>query len=421
MDPVMMRGFMTLTRIDEALSLFFSKVDIARRPGERIPIAQALDRVLAEDVIAAVDVPDFDRAAVDGYAVKAEDTYGASSANPLVLDVVGTVEIGTPSKAILGRQQAMWIATGAAIPDGADAVVMVEYSEKISEERVEIHSSLTPWENVSRRGEDVQKGEKILLKGASLQPQDLGILAALGYNEVEIVEKPHIAVLSTGNELVAAGDTVEKGRVIDSNRPILTAMVESLGGEAIDLGIARDDFEEIRSRIISGLERSDIVLVSGGTSVGKGDLAPEIIGGIGKPGIIVHGLSMRPGRPTALAAADGKPIVLLPGFPVAAMISFDAVVKPIILRMLGASVDQFWGRVVRARMLRRVPSSIGNRTFARVIVTRVGGGFVAEPLRTSGSGVISSMIRANGLIVIPENKEGFEEGEEVEVTLLRPI
>lgn len=421
MDTVKMRGFMKLTRVDDALKEFFSKAEIKKQHAESIMTFDALGRVLAEDIIAKTDVPSFDRSAVDGYALRAEETYGASPTNPMILDVIGSVEIGFPSKTTLKKQQVMKIATGAAIPKGADSVVMIEYTETIGDNKVEVYSSLTPWENVSRKGEDVKRGEDILSKGTLLQPQDLGILVALGNSKVMVVKKPRVAVLSTGNELVELGERMDHGRIVDSNRPILMAMVKEFGGEPLDFGIARDSIEEIGNKIIKAIEDSDMVLVSGGTSVGAGDLVPEVINSLGKPGVIVHGISIRPGRPTGLAAVESTPIILLPGFPVAAMISFIAFVQPILLMILEAFPDQFAKRTVRAKMLRRIPSSIGNRTFARVIIKRVGGGYVAEPLRTSGSGVISSMIRANGLVIIPEEKEGLEEGEEVEVAILRHL
>ncbi|MDQ1278928.1 MAG: molybdopterin molybdotransferase [Thermoproteota archaeon] len=421
MDTVKMKGFKKLTRVDDALNEFLVKGAMRNQLSETVRTFDALGRILAENVIAGTDVPAFDRSAVDGYVVKAEETYGASPTNPIIFDVVGTVEIGFPSKIVLGKQEAMRIATGAAIPAGADSVVMVEYSEKIGEKKVEIYSSLPPWENVSRKGEDVKNGEELLLRGTLLQPQDIGILTALGESIVTVTEKVKVAVLSTGNELLNLGDKMENGKIVDSNRPILMAMVKELGGEPIDFGIAQDNFEEIRLKIANSIQESDMVLVSGGTSVGAGDLVPDVINSLGKPGIIVHGVSIRPGRPTGLASIGGKPVILLPGFPVAAIVSFMAFVQPIIMKIMGAFPDQFAKKTVKARMLRRVPSSIGNRTFARVIVKRVGMSYVAEPLRTSGSGVISSLIRANGLIVIPEEKEGLEEGEEVEVTILRHL
>lgn len=418
MNDVKMKGFAELTRIDDALRKFFSEVDVERLPSEDVSTLDCLGRVLAEDVLAPLDVPNFNRAAVDGYAVRAEDTFGASPTSPLVFDVIASSEIGVSSKVSVNSQQAVRIATGAPLPEGADSVVMVEHAEKISEDKIEVYRSVSPGENVSARGEDVKKGEKILSEGLILQPQDLGILAALGMGRVKVVRRPVVAVFSTGNELIELGDGVEIGKVFDSNRPAIMAMVKSLGGEPLDLGIVRDDLETIKAKLVEGLT-ADMIAVSGATSVGEKDLLPEAVNSLGKPGVIVHGISMRPGRPTALAAVDGKPIILLPGFPVAAMIAFDVFVKPVILEMLGISPEQVGRQTIRARLSRRIPSSLGNMTFVRVSVKKVEGKYVAEPLRTSGSGVISSIVKANGLVIIPENKEGLEEGEEVEIVMLR--
>ncbi|UCH01619.1 MAG: molybdopterin molybdenumtransferase MoeA [Candidatus Bathyarchaeota archaeon] len=416
-----MKRFVKLTRIDRALHLFFEQVQIEPISSETVPLTTSVARILAEDVVARFDVPGFSRSAVDGYALKAQDTIGASSTNPLVLDVIGVVEIGWPAKTALSQHQSVYIDTGAVLPNGANAVIMAEYTESIGNNKIEIYRALTPGENVSFRGEDVKKGERILLRGTVLRPQDVGVLSALGYSQVKVVRRPKIAILSTGNELIDAGEKWEKGKIIDTNRPILISMVKELGGEPIDLGIAKDEFKEIQSKVVYGLNVSDMVLVSGGTSVGAKDLMPTVINSLKKPGILVHGLCMKPGKPTALAAAGNQPIVLLPGFPVAAMVSFNAVVIPIVLKLCGTNSLPFWNRVVHAKMTRRIPSSLGNKTFTRVLVKYMKGKFVAEPLRTSGSGVISSMIRANGLVAIPENKEGLEAGEEVEVILLRPL
>ncbi|MFH0748665.1 MAG: gephyrin-like molybdotransferase Glp [Candidatus Bathyarchaeota archaeon] len=421
MNNTKMQGFMKLTRVDVALKQFFQEIKVESLPVENTPTFDALGRVLAEDIVAEVNVPRFDRSAVDGYALSAKGTFGASRLNPVIFDFQGSVEIGSSSKISIGTQHTVRIATGAPIPPGVDSVVMIEDTEKIARDKVEVYKAVTPGENISRKGEDVKIGEKILSRGLLLQPQDLGILAALERSRVNVVRQPRVATLSTGNELVELGKSPEEAQIIDSNRPIIMAMVKELGGTPVDLGIVKDDLEEIRSVIAGGVKTCDLVLVSGGTSVGAGDLVPEAILGLEKSRIIVHGISIRPGRPSALAAVGKKPVVLLPGFPVAAMVSFTALVQPILTIMLGTTPTQFQKKTVQAKMLRRVPSSIGNKTFARVIVTKVGKGYVAEPFRTSGSGVISSMIRANGLVVISEDKEGLEEGEEVEITLLRPV
>lgn len=420
LSDVRMKGFSSLTRIDDALAKFFKEVKVSPLTPEEVPLLESLGRVLAEDIMSPADVPNFDRSAVDGYAVRAEDTYGASQSNPLVLDIVAFSEIGVFPSAKVGLQQAVRIATGAPMPEGADAVVMIEYTEKLSGNKIEIYRSVPPSENVSLRGEDVREGERILSKGVVIQPPDIGMFSALGLDRIRVVRKPLVAVLSSGNELVEAGSSLPVGKVFDSNRPTVMTAVRSLGAEPLDLGIVLDDLDAIKSKLLEGLA-ADMIIVSGATSVGEKDFLPLAINHLGKPGIVVHGISMRPGRPTALAAVDGKPVVLLPGFPVAAIISFDVFVIPILQRMLGVSPEQMERRSVRAFVSRRIASSLGNRTFARVIVRRMGEKYIIEPLRTSGSGVISSIVKANGMVVIPENKEGLEEGEEVKVIVLRPL
>lgn len=415
-----MKAFVKFTPIDDALKTFYDAIDLKCIPSENISLRESLYRVLSEDVVARDHVPNFDRAAVDGYAVRAQDTLGASTTTPFVFDVIASAEIGHVSNASVYGQQSVKIATGAPLPQGADSVIMVEHTEKISVHRIEIYRSLHPGENVSVRGEDVKQGETILFRGTILRPQDVGMLAALGRKEVKVVKKPTVAVFSTGNELIEPGDSIEVGRVFDSNRPALMAMVKDLGGEPVDLGIVCDDLEAIRSRIVKGLAH-DLIIISGATSVGEKDFTPEAVNSLGQPGVLVHGIAMRPGRATALAALGKKPIVLLPGFPVSAMIAFEVFVKPLILKMLGASPEQMERRTVVAYVSRRIPSSLGNRTFVRVVVKKMGEKYVIEPLRTSGSGILSSLVKADGFVILPENKEGLEEGERVEVILLRSM
>ncbi len=417
---VRMRGFRRLTPVSEALTMFLGQLQIMRLAAETLPTPKALGRALAEDIICERDVPPFDRSAVDGFAVRAEDTYGCSRTNPVVMRVVGSSSVGTLPFATLQKQQAVRIATGAPIPSGADAVVMLEYTEVTQKEKIEVYHPVTPGENISMQGEDVRRGDLILRSGKVVRPQDIGILAALGVRDVKVTRRPKVGVVSTGDELVDLNEEPTEGRIFDSNRPAITAMIISTGGEPFDLGIAADEEAGIAAKLRTGLNCCDIVCVSGGSSVGERDLIPSIVNSLGNPGVIVHGVAMRPGRPVALAAIDGKPVIMLPGFPVAAMIAFDVFVRPVIDRMLGVS-SSLPPPVVRARSLRRVPSSLGNRTFARVIVRKSGGEYVFEPLTTSGSGVISTMVKANGLVVIPENKEGVEEGETLEVTLIQPV
>lgn len=421
MKEVKARGFTEQMSIEEALGKYLREVRMEVLPSENIRIAEALGRVLAEDVMSEVDIPHFDRSAVDGYAVRSHDTFGASPTNPIVFDIVGAVEVGQVPEFIVNELKAARVATGAPIPKGADSVVMLEYTEIIGDNKIEVYRPTTPGQNVSQKGEDVKKGEKVLSKGTVLQPQDIAILAAIGKVDVKVVRKPRVAILSTGSELVEPKQEVAMGKTVDSNRFFLFAAVKDAGGEPLDLGIAKDDITEIKSQIAKGLATADLVLVSGGTSVGERDLAPEAVNSLGKPGVVIHGVAMRPGKPTALAAVNGKPVILLPGYPVATMMAFNTFAKPLISKMLGTPAGKPPGHVVKAVMARRVPSSPGVRDFVRVIVKKVDKRYVADLVRTRGAGIISSMVKANGLVVIPEEKEGIEEGEEVEVILLRTL
>jgi len=407
-----MRGFKERMRVDKALKLYFKKANLKKLDSEKVDLLNAYSRVLSQDIIAKYDVPHFDRSAVDGYAVKAENTFGASTTNPILLKLVGSVEIGEKPDFEIKNGEAAKIATGAPIPEGANAVVMVEYTNDLGD-YVEILNAVSPFKNVSRKGEDVKAGEVVIGRGEILQPQDIGILASLGIREVEVVRIPKIAVLTTGNELVEVYEKLEVGKIINSNNPMIYTAIKEIGCIPISLGIASDNPVKIERKIKEGLRVADAVVVTGGTSVGEKDYVSVVVKKLGD--LIVHGISMKPGMPTGLGVINDKPILLLPGFPMAALLSFYTFMPKIVERLLGVEVLKRKGEVVKAIAKRRIPSSSGIRTFARVIYKD---GFI-EPLRTSGSGVLTSMIKANGLVIIEEEKEGIEEGEEVEVVLTR--
>jgi len=409
-----MRGFKERMRVDEALKLYFEKANLKKLDSEKVDLLNAYNRVLSQDIVAKYDVPHFDRSAVDGYAVKAENTFGASTTNPILLKVVGSIDIGEKPDFEIKDGEAAKIATGAPIPKGANAVVMLEYTNDLGD-YVEILSAISPFKNVSRKGEDVKAGEVVLSKGEILQPQDIGILASLGIKEVEVAKIPRIAVLTTGNELIEDYGELDVGKIINSNSPMICAAIREIGCIPTSLGIAKDNPEVIETKIEEGLKVADAVVVTGGTSVGEKDYVAVVVKKLGS--LIVHGVSMKPGMPTGLGVVDNKPILLLPGFPMAALLSFYTFMPKIVERLLDVEVLGKKGEVVKAVTKRRIPSSSGIRTFARVIYKD---GFI-EPLRTSGSGVLTSMIKANGLVIIEEDKEGIEEGEEVEVVLTRHL
>ena len=404
---VRLKGFQKLTSVDEALQLFFNTLRIKKLKAVVVPLHSALNRVLAEDIIARENLPRFDRSAVDGYAVRAEDTFEASQFKPKTLRI--TEEDG------VGSKQAKQVWTGNPIPKGANAVVMLENTKPINGE-VEVWVSVTPGENISKKSEDVRKREVAAKAGTRLKPQHLGLIAALGIAEVKVVERPKIAILATGNELVEIGGKPGEDQIFEVNRLILSALCRELDAEPVDLGIVKDDEDEVLGKLKIGFEMADVVMTSGGTSVGVSDIVPEVVNTIGKPGVIVHGVAMRPAMPSALAIVDGKPMIILSGNPVAAMIGFEVFARPLICRMLGLEKEER-RLTVKAKITRRVSTVLGRKTFVRVRVLQRNGEFFAEPISARGSGIISTMTKANGYVVVPENREGLEEGEAVSVYL----
>jgi len=265
----------------------------------------------------------------------------------------------------------------------------------------------------------VQRGETAIKAGTRLKPHHVGLLAALGATHVNVVKKPKVAILSTGNELVELGRKAKPNQIVDSNKLIFSSMCQELGAEPLDLGIAKDDLGEISIKIREGLQRADVVITTGGTSVGYPDLVPAAVNQSGAPGVIVHGIAMRPGMPTALAVLQGKPVFILSGNPVAAMMGFEVFARPLILRLLGIESES--RPVLKAKLTRKVASVLGRRVFLRVTVFERNGEFFAEPVRIKGAGVLSTMTKANGYVTIPENREALEEGESVIVHLFDKI
>jgi molybdenum cofactor synthesis domain-containing protein len=409
------------TSIANALRLFINKLKKIPPEFEIIDLKDGLNRVLAEDIISRVNVPNFSRSAMDGYAVRAQDTFGASETSPIILKLIGEVEIGIIPKIKVGKMEAVRITTGAPIPKGSDSVVKLEHARYINKGFIEIFRGLTPRQNVSTKGEDVTNGEKVLKSGIILEAQDLGILASIGFTYIKVIRKIKVAILSTGNELLNSGDKIVLGKTVDVNRVILASLIKEQKAELIDLGIVEDKIESICIKIKHGLKDANLILISGGTSVGSKDLVPKSIHSLGKPGILIHGVAMKPGAPISLAILEDKPIVLLPGSPVACMICFNVFVIPILYYMLGIHIDKKGTNKIIAKLTRRVASKIGMTVFLRVKLTFRDGIYYAEPIRTSGASIISTMVKADGLIVIPDKKEGVEEGEKVEVNLLRPL
>ncbi|BCJ86372.1 molybdopterin molybdotransferase MoeA [Effusibacillus dendaii] len=379
---------------------------------EEVSLYEAFDRVLAEDVVASEDVPGFDRSTVDGYAVRAQDTYGASESMPAFLDVSGVIEMGKEGGAI-APAKAKYIPTGGMMPSGADSVVMVEHAEEVGS-LLNVHKQVAPGENVIKKGEDIQAGSRVLQRGHRLQPQDLGVLAAAGVSRVKVFAKPVVGILSTGDEIVPPETKqLRPGEVRDVNTITIGAALQSMGADVLYGGIVKDDLQEYLRRARELFEKVDLLVMSGGSSVGTRDFSVQVMEALGEPGILVHGISLKPGKPTILAKAGHKPVVGLPGHPVSALIVFDLVVRRIVNRLYDRTPHPFDPRI-RARLSRNLPSAVGRSDYVRVRLEKRDGEMWAIPV-FGKSGLISVISESDGVIEIPARKEGLLQGEWVNV------
>lgn len=411
----MAQAFFKVVTSEEARRTLLSVEPVAT---EKIDTVRARARVLAEDLFSRVDLPHFHRAAMDGYAVRAKDTFGASASQPGYLKLVGTVEMGKEFSRPLGAGEAARISTGGMMPPESDGVVMVEYADEVGETRVEIHRAVSPWQNVIQIGDDIKKGAPVFRRGRRLRAHDLGALTGIGISSVIVYQKPRVALISTGDEIVAADREPSPGQVRNINQHSLAGMIEECGGELQDLGVVRDDREALTRALARALEWGDLVLLSGGSSVGAKDIALDSILSFPDSEIVFHGISVSPGKPTIFARARGKPILGLPGYPVSALVIFELFASALIRRLggeEGAHLTQF-ARTARAVLKTNIASQAGREDYIRVTLEQADGRLIATPL-PSKSGAIFTLVRADGMIRVDLNQEGIEQGEEVEVVL----
>jgi len=401
------KGFQKLTLTDQALQSWLAALKISSPQVAQVPLQDAQGRVLAENLVAEEALPRFDKSAMDGYALKSADTVGAKQSKPAIFQL-------TENQIITGKQ-AKQVWTGNPIPLGADAVVMVEETGKHGD-TLEVFSQLAPGMNVAKMGEDLKKGLMIAKAGTRLSSYHIGLAAALGYSQLKVAEKPKIGILATGNELAEVGTPLFGSLIYDSNKIMLIAICRELGAQTTDFGLAKDNVDEIADEIQRALKTQDAVITTGGTSVGGLDLVPDAVSKLGKPGVIVHGIALRPAMPTALAMLEGKPVLILSGNPVAAIIGFEVFGRPMVCRLLGMSKTEP-RPMVKATLIRKVASALGRKTYVRVRVTVKGNEFFAEPVSAKGSGSISTMTQSNGFLIVPENREGVCEGEAVMIQM----
>jgi molybdopterin molybdotransferase len=412
---------------------------------EIIGIESALGRVLATDVHSPVDLPDFNRSIMDGFAVRARDTFGASASSPAYLKVTGEVFMGETTTLKVSTGEAIKIATGGMLPVHADAVVMVEDTDygmtehKISHHPtspacrvrdadrscipdsqddilIEVTRAVAPGDNIVRIGEDVRKSQKILPKGHQLRPQDIGALAGVGILEVEVYRQPTVAIIPTGDEIIPPNETPKPGQIRDINSYSLAGLVCQTGGIPIRLGLIPDNHTALQTSVREALEKSDVVLISGGSSVGTRDVALDVITGIDGAQILAHGVSIRPGKPVIAAVAKDKYIFGMPGNPVSAMVVFELFVKPLLQWLSGLQQPQWSIRSVNAKLSTNFASDAGREDYVRVRLIETADGLMAEPV-LGKSALISTMVKADGTVKIPIGVEGLEAGEEIKVLL----
>jgi molybdopterin molybdotransferase len=384
---------------------------------EEVPLDRALNRVLAEPVFAKDDLPAFNRSTVDGYAVRAKDTFGASESLPSLLEVVGQVDMGKTVAFELGRGQAARIPTGGMLPLGADSVVMVEYTDEPDQISVAISRSVAPLENVIERGDDLRSGQRALPAGRRLRAQEIGLLAALGQTSIPVKHRPKVAIISSGDEIVPMQQEPGPGELRDINSHSLAAMVQDCGGVPLQLGLVVDQFPPLRAKCQEALDQADVCLISGGSSVGSLDLTLEVLTSLQDGEILVHGVAISPGKPTLLVRTGEKAFWGLPGHAVSAMVVFQVLVRPFMSYLSGASSWLGQGIPAQARLSRNVASKQGREDFIRVTLREENGAYVAEPI-FGESALISTLVRADGLVCVHRHTEGLYAGEMVDIIVI---
>ena len=409
--------FRRLMSFDEAKKLVTEELKPEAIGGEEVPLLDAYNRVLMENVVSTLDIPPFNRSTVDGYAVKAEDTFGAEENQPVKLTVHGVVNIGEPPQVRVRKGEAAEIVTGAPVPEGADAVVMVEDTDR-DEAELRVFRAVTRNENVMKRGTDIKNSETALTAGRVLGASEIGVLAALGLTEVKVFKVPVVAVLSTGGEITEPGKELPPGKIYDINAYSLSTAVRESGGKPVYLGVVPDDKAELRKALEHALASADMVLTSGGVSVGPHDLTPQIMNSLGEPGVLVSGIAVKPGKPTTIARVGKKPVFALPGHPTSALLLFHLLARPVIQRMAGRPASE--AKTVKALAAKRMFQAKGRRTFVMVKLKRDKSNMlVAEPVESGASGAITTLAKADGFVEIPANQQFVDAGEEIVVSLLK--
>lgn len=408
--------FRKLLSFDEAKKILEQSFSAKPVGVEKVSLSKAHERVLAQDVVSSLDIPSFTRSIVDGYALKAADTFGASEDKPVILKVCGHLAIGEPPKVTVKEGQAAEIVTGAPLPEGADSVVMVEYTTR-QESKIFVHRPVSINENLMAAGSDIHKNETVLKTGRFLSSPEIGVLAAIGFTEVTVFKRPTVAVLSTGSEVVSPGKVLPPGKIYDINAHTLSAAVQEVGCDPINLGIIPDNKEKLTKALTNALSLADVVITSGGVSVGPKDFTPKVVDSLGKPGVIISGVAVKPGKPITIAVVDGKPVFSMPGNPTSSLFMFNVFVRPILVKLAGRPEDEL--PKVKATVTKRMFPAMGRRTFVMVtLIKDKTGKLLVSPVPTGLSGAITTLAKADGFVEIYEDQQFIDAGSKIDVYLL---
>lgn len=401
--------FLKIKECDEATEIIQKLFDEKlNQQSEEIPVTESYGRILFEDVYSRMDFPPFDKALKDGFAILAEDSFGASEESPKTLDVIDFLEAGATTDKKVEKGKCIEISTGAAMPEGAESVVMVEYAEK-SDGKVNLLTTDTPTQDVARKGSDIEEGKLILKKGDFLNPGKIGVLLSQGFETIEVYKKPILGVISSGNEIALQGEELTYGKIYDVNGGMIKNAAISCGADAHFLGIMRDNYDEVKHKITDALKEVDIIICSGGTSAGLGDVLNGVLEELGE--VYIHGISVQPGKPTIIGVIEDKLVIGLPGNPVSALMIFNAFVAEPLTKLAGIDKD-FELDTVKGKMTRRIHSPVGRMQYQLVKVD----GKDIHPI-FKDSGAIFSLSTADGYVKVPKSVELLDEGEEVEVYL----
>ena len=404
----------------DALGLILDSLSGYPLPAEQLRIEDCYDRISTSDILSAEDLPAFTRSTVDGFAVNSADTFGAKESSPAYVSVRHEILMGVVPDFKINRGEAAKIPTGGMLPDGADAALMLEYAQNVSDDMIEVLRPVAPGENLIQYGEDIRKGELVIAKGHRLRPQDIGALAGIGITTIEVFKKPSISIISTGDEIVPADSPLQLGQVRDINSFTLAGLISKEGGTPLKKGIFKDKYETIKNAIQASMTDSDMILITGGTSAGTKDMTADIINNIsqshGGGGVLFHGVSLKPGKPMIGGTIGNKPVLGLPGHPAAVVVCFDLFIRPIMDKLSGLVADKHFSATIKARMAKNIASAAGREDHIRVFIEERGSELFAVPV-LGKSGLITTLVRADGVVVISEGKLGLDAGEEVTVKL----